>query len=200
MDRLQRPPHDIFDRLKQAWRSWRPDDHHIPLKTAVRPQDIHTILPYVMMMKYKGDGIAEYTLIGEQIKELYANKLQNQTTGDIRPLIQKQLSFHRFMIAQMAEYLCGVETKRQLNDNRSIEWAYRVIALPLRGKDDLYFILAIDLAPPDQMDPTSWHLATSFDIENTILSSVKRLDTGSGVFDIPPEFQNLITDKGIEVI
>ncbi|WND03158.1 PAS domain-containing protein [Temperatibacter marinus] len=201
MEQLHKAPSDIFDKVIEAWKSWRSSSETIPTKKDIRPQALHRYLPHIVLMDYEGDGIARYTLIGEQVKELYARQMVNENTHNIKPATQEQIPIHRQLVKGINDYRCGIVTHRRLNDERSIQWNMKILSLPLAGSEGRsHFILAVNYMPDRPEDNSAWQSMVSFDVENTIITAVKRLDLGFGVFDFPSENAKNIRDLGIERI
>lgn len=190
MEKLIKPPKDIFSHLLTAYKGWRTADEVIPDRRTIRPQDIASILPHVMITDYVSEQLLEYRLVGEQIKLLYGDiHIEGKDTANFKPAVSNQIDLHRAIVHSIQHDQCGVVTQRLLREEKGEDWLYELMALPLKNTatNKASFIMAINLTLPEKKTSDYWHLPHSFDIQNTVIIGITPIDLGQGVFDLPKD-------------
>lgn len=203
MEQITKPPHDIFEQLIAAWKSWPRKDHALlPSRKSINPRDLSKILPYVILFEDKEDGIVEYCLVGEQIKILYGTNLVGVTTEHDQPTNVKQVELQRSLVLGMTEHQSGMIATRKINHSWGKGWTYSTCCLPLSdGHGNVkYCLVAGKLMKPESYKTSDWSLANNFRLAATTIISVERLDLGNGAFDVTKEVLGDAEDLGVKVI
>lgn len=187
MHDLLKPPSNAFDILISSWQKWQGENEGlVPPKKSMSMRDLKDIMPFITILKLDSDGFAEYRVIGEQLKILYANDLTGFSTRDTYCVQDWQACFHQKMITSIIQTPQAILTERQVPGLSGQDWTYQTLTLPITNAQGeiSYGLLCGKLNAPKEAPDHIWKGLLSFDMQSTYIKSMHIFDIGAGITDL----------------